>query len=576
MRRNLRLTLVLLFLCILYLSTSLYNGTSKLQNTAYSVSRLTDHFSVFLPITSKYRAANAKIQGRRKIHPQHARNLNVRIRPKVKIADRPNGRKRPTKQRYATFVKRAKKGTSKTLDKSIKLYKKINRQAHVLAENSRSIPTLVHVMTSLNYQKTRTKSRYQGHASDGTLSDVRATPKIKVPLVKAQKQATTLSIRNISVRVRNGDGKGRSASESTSGVRVIIVAHGRSGSSFFGGIFNAHPDFFFIYEPLNQLKTIVERNSEEYIDSAEYVVDAILNCNFENDGFLEIMSRAGHHRASCRPLVSPPFCNTTHEKAMNFVANQNWGLCNGTVSADDLNTVCRKHTNIASKILLESIEPVDLSWILHISGSYPVPPSSPGLQSAVRAHEIKVKPVYVLYLVRDPRAMLYSRHVLGWIIPREHNEFAFDSGEADDMVKQICDTIELNLGAVIRHPHRIKLVRYEELATNPEGLVRKIFRELRISPSKEVFRWIYSKTHGPVKLSVLSLSRNANVSVNAWREKIPNKLLEIIETRCERVMKYLGYLPSNGSQEILRDLRKPLYLNEIGDLKESYEWPTYM
>ncbi|CAB4008731.1 carbohydrate sulfotransferase 4-like [Paramuricea clavata] len=493
MRRNLRLTLVLLFLFILYISTSLYNGTSKLQSTAYSVSRLTDNFSVFLPITSKYRAANAKIQGRRKIHPQHARNLNIRIRPKVKIADRPNGRERPTKQRYATFVKRAKKGTSKTLDKSIKLYKKIP-----------------------------------------------------------------------------------SASESTSGVRVIIVAHGRSGSSFFGGIFNAHPDFFFIYEPLNQLRRIVERNSEEYIDSAEYVVDAILNCNFEDDGFLEIMSRAGHHRASCRPLVSPPFCNTTHEKAMNFVTNQNWALCNETVSADDLNTVCRKHTNIASKILLESIEPVDLSWILHISGSYPVPPSSPGLQSTVRAHEIKVKPVYVLYLVRDPRAMLYSRHVLGWIIPREHNEFAFESGEADDMVKQTCDTIEQNLGAVVRHPHRIKLVRYEELATNPEGLVRKIFRELRISPSKEVFRWIYSKTHGPVKLSVLSLSRNANVSVNAWRKKIPDKLLEIIETRCERVMKYLGYLPSNGSQEILRDLRKPLYLNEIRDLKESYEWPTYM
>ena len=577
MRRNLRLKLVLLLLALLYIATLLYNSTSTqttLQNISHSASSLTDHFSVFVPTRYRsitdIRAANAKIQVRGKFHPKHRRKSNIPIRSKVKIAYRQR------KQRYAKSVKRAKEGNPKTLDKRIKLSRSAVQSnpnggsgqglqdisKTKIEKNSQSISALARVITSPNHQKPRTKSKYHDSASDGSLSDVQKTTVLPT---QVQKQAMTL---------QSGNKESRSAS--TSGVRVIIAAHGRSGSSFFGGIFNAHPDFFFVYEPLNQLKRIVNRNSEDYMDSAEYVVNAILNCNFEDDGFLEIMSRAGFHRASCRPLVSPPFCNTTHEKAINFATNQNWKLCSGIISADALNKICHKHANVASKILLESIEPVDLSWVLYISGVYSVPPSPPMIQPAVRTSkgpENKDKPVYVLYLVRDPRAMIYSRHRLGWVVPRERNEFAMESGEADDNIMKVCDMIELNLGAVLRHPRHIKLVRYEELATNPEEVIRDLFRELHISPSKEVFRWIYHKTHGPVNLSALSLSRNASVSINAWRKKIPHKLLEIIETRCARVMKYLGYLPSNGSQEMLRDLRTPLYLNKIRDLKERYQLP---
>ena len=246
-------------------------------------------------------------------------------------------------------------------------------------------------------------------------------------------------------------------------------------------------------------------------------------------------------------------------------------MCSGRIGATVLNNICRKYSNIATKILLENIVPADLSWILYIIDSHFVPPSLSQLQPTVRAsdHEIE-PPVYVLYLVRDPRAMIYSRNKLGWLVPRQNAAFAFESGEADNNVRKVCDKIELNLGTFLRHPRRIKLVRYEELATNPERVVRNLFSELHISPSKEVFRWIYNKTHGPVELSALSLSRNANVSINAWREKISDKLLEIIEMRCERVMKYLGYLPTYGSQKILRDLHTPLYLNKIRDFRESY------
>ena len=584
--------LLLLFLSGLFVL--IYNKSVTLQNTAsaYSVSGLTDQFSVFVPtrISQSISAADAKLKERQKIHQKYARNSKVRIRPGA--ADSREDLKRQRKKQDAKFTKGVMKGIRKTLGKHVNLrihsavqsnlnvgsgqilqniskaeiYK---RNSYVPPGNSQPIQTLVDV-TSQNNQMTQSKTKYQLYSSDGSLSDVRSIPKSKVPLNEIENQTTTPSVNTV-VRSRSNDGNGRSSSETMSGVRVIIVAHGRSGSSFFGGIFNAHPDFFFIYEPLNYLKKIVDQKSEEFMDSTADLINAIFKCNFENDTFLEIISRGSHHRASSRPLVSPPFCKSTYEEAIHFVANLKWKLCSGRIGATVLNNICRKYSNIATKILLENIVPADLSWILYITDSHFVPSSLSQLQPTVRAsdHEIE-PPVYVLYLVRDPRAMIYSRNKLGWLVPRQNAAFAFESGEADNNVRKVCDTIELNLGAFLRHPRRIKLVRYEELATNPERVVRNLFSELHISPSKEVFRWIYNKTHGPVELSALSLSRNANVSINAWREKISDKLLEIIEMRCERVMKYLGYLPTYGSQKILRDLHTPLYLNKIRDFRESY------
>ncbi|XP_028391291.1 carbohydrate sulfotransferase 5-like [Dendronephthya gigantea] len=381
----------------------------------------------------------------------------------------------------------------------------------------------------------------------------------------------------LSKEFRNGDET--TEFKTTSGVRVIIVAHGRSGSSFFGGIFNSHPDFFFVYEPLRQLKNIVDQSSDSYLENVDYVVNAVLNCQFKDDMFLKSQSRKFLWRAASRSLVSPPFCKTTYDEATNFVANRNWSLCNEGISAEVLNNICRKHVNVASKILLERIEPADLSWLLSVSSLNitSVLSSSMGLQPTVQVPRIPWNGrVYVLYLVRDPRAMIYSRYHLGWVAPRDRREFALESGEADEVVKNLCNTIELSLGEVLLNPDRIKLVRYEELATDPEGLVRHLFRELHISPSKEVFKWIRSKTSEPVKRALVSLSRNATLAINSWRKKIPKQLLKIVETRCSRIMKYLGYIPTNGSESILGDMTKPLYLNKIRDLKENYKWPSFL
>ena len=334
--------------------------------------------------------------------------------------------------------------------------------------------------------------------------------------------------------------------------RVVIVAHGRSGSSFLGGVFNSHPDFFFIYEPLNQLKKIVNSSSKEYLHQAKDVVNSILNCHFTDDAFLRVLSRQSIYRASSRPLVSPPFCKTWHNKASNFLFRGNWTLCNDNIPSSALNELCGKHKNIAAKILLECLEPADLTWLVEISNVFSVK---------------------VLYLVRDPRAMLYSRYKLGWVVPRNHFIHTLRNGTVSKEVQKVCNAMELNLGAVLLNPKNIKLIRFEELVTNPETIVRDLFSELDISMSTSVFQWIYEKTHGPVEKSALSLSRQANDSINAWRKRIEHQYLRIIETQCARVLKYLGYIPTHGSYEKLSDLNSPLYLKNMRDLRETYLWP---
>lgn len=338
------------------------------------------------------------------------------------------------------------------------------------------------------------------------------------------------------------------------GARVIIVAFGRSGSSFLGGIFNSHPDVFFIYEPINQLNKIVNRYSKDYLHGVEDVMHSFLNCNFKDDAFLQILSSHGSYRASSRPLVSPPFCQTSHEISSNFISisGQKWKLCNESISANALNKSCGKYKYRATKILLECLHPADLTWLVKISSL----------------------PINVLYLVRDPRAILHSRKRLGWVVPTKRFKEGLANGEVAAKVKKVCDAMELNLGAVLLEPKSIKLIRYEDMATNPEVTSRDLFSQLRIPLSSDVFRWVHNKTHGPAKLSALSLSRQANVSINSWREQIDHQFLQIIETRCARVMKYLGYIPTNGSKSMLGNLRRPLYLEKMRDLKETYQWPA--
>ncbi len=326
---------------------------------------------------------------------------------------------------------------------------------------------------------------------------------------------------------------------------MIILTYGRSGSSFLGGLFNAHRDVFYIYEPLLTLLKFTNQSSNGYLNKVEEILQSIFNCNFTDGLYLQYLSIFSRHRAVSRPLVSPPFCNVSYQRAINFAENRTWKTCARNISARALNNACHKKQHVVVKILVSRLNNVDFSWLLRVSST-------------------DLVPVRILYLVRDPRAMHFSRYRLAWIAPPKQTRDSLRNGVADCKVRKICDTIEQNLREITQYTDAIQLVRYEDLTTSPEAYVGQLFSSLRLSPSEDVIRWLKEKNRTPKRLNHFSLSRELKTVINSWRKHIPAKLVTIVETRCERVMKYLGYLPTNGSLTLLRNLESPLFSKQWG------------
>jgi len=78
----------------------------------------------------------------------------------------------------------------------------------------------------------------------------------------------------------------RSSIEGTESKRrqhLIIVAHGRSGSSFRGNIFNHHPSVFYLFEPYQTAERLhgkLEPFDKDYEKNSFEWMQGILQCKF--------------------------------------------------------------------------------------------------------------------------------------------------------------------------------------------------------------------------------------------------------------------------------------------------------
>lgn len=85
---------------------------------------------------------------------------------------------------------------------------------------------------------------------------------------------------------------------------LLIVAHGRSGSTFLADIFNHHPRVFYVFEPLHGL--IPKQKDQNYETYALNFLYRIFQCDFSA---ANAARHFGHfYRHYSRALSSPPFC----------------------------------------------------------------------------------------------------------------------------------------------------------------------------------------------------------------------------------------------------------------------------
>ena len=289
---------------------------------------------------------------------------------------------------------------------------------------------------------------------------------------------------------------------------LLIVSPGRGGSSFLGSMFNNNPNVMYCYEPLfavaskfkfkhNLVRPLVE--PMRYLDNSLKVIDSFFRCDFCNIDKLTMQNFKNsrfhlHHSKALRKENLPK------------------------LSKSSLKGVCYSYNHTVLKILSDRLP--------HES-----------ILSLKDLFEQESYDVKMLHLIRDPRAVVYSRVALGWLNPSD--------AQFVENVRRICDPILRNLRLGLMSPppwlkNRFKVIRYEDLFFNTDYAVRELHRYAGLDWSARVDQWITSLATSPMERGPYSLHKNASASVNEWK-KGPAPLTRAVEYICSDLINFAGY-----------------------------------
>ena len=300
-----------------------------------------------------------------------------------------------------------------------------------------------------------------------------------------------------------------------------------------GQIFNRHPETFYLYEPLHTLVAFVKVNHTAKSDYNENVTGFLVNaynCRFHQlQDYLTFISHPGlpssHFRFSSRALSSPPLCDvaksSTHARQFDGLP-----VC-PPLKSKETSQVCASKRHVVVKILSHRL------------------PRSSLLELIVSERSLRV-----LYLARDPRAVAWSLLKMN-TKPAGNDTTSFTGGAFGQRIGETCAQVlqDLSTAQIIRRflnkEDDYKILRFEDLATNPTGVAKEIFEfaELGSVPS-EVAKWIRENTNATKRDqrdSYSTTGKNATSVRNAWKNSLTPDQLITVEKQCYAVMNKLGY-----------------------------------
>lgn len=146
--------------------------------------------------------------------------------------------------------------------------------------------------------------------------------------------------------------------------------------------------------------------------------------------------------------------------------------------------------------------------------------------------------LHVVYLPRDPRAVLNSRWDLtktGWCTT--------DDCESSRI---LCQDMEDDLTTAEklqrRHPGRVHVLRYEDLALDPFGKSEELFRDLNLDYHPNVEEFIRAHT-SKSSTKVEDTYRNPRDIVMKWVQQLKWSAVQRVQHDCTTIMDRLGYVP---------------------------------
>ena len=335
---------------------------------------------------------------------------------------------------------------------------------------------------------------------------------------------------------------------------VIILTHMSSGSTFTGNIFNLHPDVFYLYEPLHELRRKVYGNEWKPFNKT-------INNAYRSD-----FSRLFHDIFSCEFQEETTLARAFPPSARRSKSLTYWRFSNPELTNEVVRNVCRAKKLTVAKVMQTRL-PLDIGI--------------QELQQVCGADPTKFD-CLIIHVVRDPRAMVSSMIGRKFFITGGPNRQLLKAAnlttEGRNLVRQnaklLCSQVADNLNYVKENwsnwfKGRYKLVRYEDIVSNPANATNKMYEFVGLTMVQSIYQWIVEgKKPLGTNAASFTVSENDVYRASHWRSDRDPSLVSLFEKACAPLMELMGYIFVNGSEHAQHDFSKPLLTREIPLLKE--------
>jgi len=291
---------------------------------------------------------------------------------------------------------------------------------------------------------------------------------------------------------------------------VLLVTNARSGSSFSSALIAAHPQVFYYFEPLFPLMklqmdphgTDIHIDGHYTFENTVPIIEDYFTCAPKNISLFDHMLQ-----------LNSGDTNTTQRCIMNDTKTGHEHLA---CYFDEVNN-CLSH-----KITLMKLVRFRVKWSRYFLNKYPT--------------------AKILFLIRDPRAILYSQ---GKYL--KHFNWTHGSGQyAERFCNVMREDVEDYRQLSLDFPGRIKAIRYEDGAINPKAYARSVYKFLGIPYTQVVDQYITSLAYP--SQSYLKKERPFNVyradataTMNHWRHVGGWGPNSAVDAQCKDLFPSLGY-----------------------------------
>ncbi|XP_034428568.1 carbohydrate sulfotransferase 2 [Hippoglossus hippoglossus] len=350
---------------------------------------------------------------------------------------------------------------------------------------------------------------------------------------------------------------------------IYVLTTWRSGSSFFGELFNQNPDVFFLYEPMWHIwQKLYPGDAVSLQGAARDMLSSLYRCDlsvfqlYNSPGGKNFTSLGLFGATLNKVVCSYPLCSAYRKEVVGMVDDKVCKKC-PPQSLRLLEEECLKYNTI----VIKGVRILDVNVLAPLM-------EDPSLD------------LKVIHLVRDPRAVANSRIKSRHGLIREnlqvvrsrdpklrripfvdpgHKANKKDGSDYHSIgaMEVICDRTSRTLRTALNPPTWLKgkymAVRYEDLVENPVKTLRNIYRFANLTSNHEIESFALNMTSGSSSSSkpFIVSSRNATQAASAWRTVLSIQQIKQVEDYCHHSMSVLGYERVRTAGEA-KDMSKPL------------------